>query len=282
AGGGDLDGDGWDDVATGAPGAGATDEGAVYLVDGPVYGTLDLATADATVTGAAAYDGAGEALALGDVDGDGFDDLIVGGPAAGGGAGVVWVLRGPVGGTTSVASADATWTGGAIPDAAGTSVSAGDVDGDGRADLVAGAPGAGAGETYVALDALAGGAFSGADLVASGEVTGDAAGTAVDALGDLDRDGLADVIIGAPEADTTERGAGAVYVIYAFAPGALLLDAAGARVEGEDMHGGAGVSAASAPDVDGDTYDDLVLGASGDDEGGSGAGAAYLLLGGGF
>ena len=57
---------------------------------------------------------------------------------------------------------------------------------------------------------------------------------------------------------------------------------AGARVEGEDMHGAAGSSAGTAGDTDGDGYDDLVLGAPDDDEGGSSAGAAYLLLGGGF
>jgi hypothetical protein len=154
AGGADLDGDGYDDLALTAPGA-SSGAGVVYLFyGGSSWGTAThsgtLASADGTLLGEAAGDGAGGAVDLvEDFDDDGVADLLVGAPGHGGalpsqgaaylmlGAGDAWT------GAHSLADASIVWRGQAAQDQLGTSVAAaGDVDGDGHADLVLGAPGA--------------------------------------------------------------------------------------------------------------------------------------------
>ena len=95
---GDINADGFDDllVSSNADSSGGTWSGAAYLILGPVGGTFNLAEANAKFHGEAAYDYAGKAGSLGDIDADGFDDIIVGAYSAdiGGAAYVVmgWAL----------------------------------------------------------------------------------------------------------------------------------------------------------------------------------------------
>jgi len=171
------------------------------------------------------------------------------------------------------------WEGAAGGDSFGKSVSgAGDVNGDGFADLIVGANGedpAGflkSGSAYV---------YSGVDgsilYQWAGEVPGDQFGYAVSGAGDVNGDGIADLIVGALNADPGGRaGAGSVYV-YSGADGSVLF-----RFNGERQQEQFGISVAGAGDVNGDGFDDLVLGTRPPNRSGPGpgAGAAYVRSGG--
>ena len=88
AGVGDIDGDGADDIAIGAPGA-SSSTGAVYLYlgGGSTTGSVALSTAYAAIPGASTGEAAGTALAAGgDINGDGIDDVLVGAPSSTNGA----------------------------------------------------------------------------------------------------------------------------------------------------------------------------------------------------
>jgi hypothetical protein len=145
---GDVDADGLPDILLGA--VGREDDnlyrrGAAYLVHGGVTGTLSLRDADAKFVGEAAGDQAGVCVAgAGDVDADGHDDILVGADqwsSATADAGAAYLVRGPVTASLDLGRADWKFVG-ADGDHAGAAVSsAGDLDGDGRADVVVGAPG---------------------------------------------------------------------------------------------------------------------------------------------
>jgi hypothetical protein len=138
SGAGDVDSDGHDDILVGAPASYSAGSwaGAAYLVLGPVTGTLDLSLADAKLLGELDH-WTGEALSsAGDVDGDGHDDLLVG----------TWwdsaaLVLGPVTGTLDLARADLKLVGEEIDDACCNVADAGDVDADGRADILLSDPG---------------------------------------------------------------------------------------------------------------------------------------------
>ncbi len=228
---GDTDGDGLDDVFLGAPGndTPASQAGAAYLLPGPQEKEVWVDEATATWLGEGADDLAGGAVAApGDLDGDGLADALVGAP---GGAGLAYVLLAPMSGTSSLADADGRVVGHAVDAAAGTHLVAGDLDGDGTADLAVGAPaddtrdgGPDAGAVYV----LAGwsGEVSLVDAVARWDGAGPdhRAGTALLAA-DLDHDGLADLVVGSPGGDETA-------VLYGPLSGTGQLDAAQLRLLG--------------------------------------------------
>jgi hypothetical protein len=143
---GDLDNDGFSDVVAGAPyhDPELLDAGAVYVSSGPALGE-DMNQPTAKLEGRAEGDHAGISVAvLGDIDGDGYDDLAVGAPGsdtAGEDAGEAYVVFGPVLGQLSLETADIRFIGQSAFDFAGQSVSsAGDFDDDGLLDVVIGAP----------------------------------------------------------------------------------------------------------------------------------------------
>ena len=143
-----MNGDGFGDLIVGARmnDAAATNAGAAYLIYGSASGpsgTIDLSAADAKFVGEEAGDEAGVSVAgAGDVNGDGFDDLIVGafGHGVGGAAYLIYGSSGGPVGEIDLSAAGAKFLGEGPADCAGWSVSgAGDVNGDGFDDLIIGA-----------------------------------------------------------------------------------------------------------------------------------------------
>jgi hypothetical protein len=267
---------------------------------------IDLATdADLIIQGAAANDRFGRSVSgAGDVDGDGIDDLIIGAPYAHqnglGEAGASYVVLGTDHGlpaTIDLASeADVVIQGTAQSDFSGVSVSgAGDVNGDGIDDLIIGALRAdpsgrdGAGASYVILGTDQGlpaviDLATDADLIIQGAAPFDYSGRSVSGAGDVDGDGMDDLIIGATGADPSGRvSAGASYVVFGtdqgFPPTLDLATDAELIIKGAAGEY-SGWSVSGAGDVGGDGVDDLIIGAiHASPSGRSVAGASYVVFG---
>jgi len=303
AGGGDVDADGLDDVLVGArsnsesgPGAGKT-----YLLLGSTIlsaGGVDLATADATFLGEASSDRSGSDVAfVGDIDGDGLDEIAVVAPEndeGGNDAGKTYVYFGATiaaGGSFSLANADAVFIGEAPGDGSWTSgqaVAFGDFDGDGLADLVIGAqhsnsPAVDAGKTslFFGTTVAAGGTFilGSGDATFVGEAAGDYSGSAVASAGDVDADGLSDLLIGARGNDEAADYSGKSYLFLGTtisAGGEFDLASADITFTGEAEDDQSGSSLAALGDIDGDGLGDIAVGAYQHD---SSRGKVYLFFG---
>ena len=198
-------------------------QGAVFITYGPVTGNVSAADAPVAFTGPSDGAWAGKAISVGDTNGDGHVDLVVGAPGYTDGAsqqGAVFVVLGPLDASRDLATADGMFTGRNELDLAGASVDlSGDLNRDGNADLVVGAPGAdsGGGDSggaYAYYGPVSGtGALGAADIIINATTSGDAVGSAVRFAGDLNGDGLQDLLIGAPTSDAAALDAGAAYVL---------------------------------------------------------------------
>jgi len=292
---GDANADGFGDLALAAfyhDGGGEVDSGTVYFVLGPVTGTLDLSLATARLIGEDDHDDAGSSVAgAGDVDADGNDDLIVGAAANTEGltySGAAYLVLGPPAGAVGLESAQAKLVGekdhGFLGDGNGVS-GAGDVDGDGYDDLIVSCrndseSATRAGAAYIVRGPVAGTIYaSDADAKLLGPATVDGhAGDSVASAGDVNGDGNDDVMVGAHDDNEVAFGAGKVYVALGPFSGTSELASARVTLLGEGMGDHAGSSVSSAGDVDGDGHLDLFVAAEADNEGGTEAGAAYLVL----
>ncbi len=312
---GDVNGDGIDDLAIGAPFAspqgGLEEAGLIYIVFGgfSLPETIDLATdePDVLIRGAGQRDLTGFSLAAGDVRGDGVEDLIVGAIWVDGpdglrtAAGAVYVVFGSSSPAAVIdvgqGEQDVAVYGAGNGDRLGTMVAQGDVNGDGVTDLVLGAPMArpaegrkGAGEIYViwgggTLAARYDAARRDQDLTIAGPNNGDQLGHSL-AVGDVNGDGFADIFAGALSADGPDgqrRLAGAAYLILGD-PGLASPDTSAGEYA-LLIHGGSdedrlGRSVAMG-DVNGDGRMDVSVAAPGVDVDakGSDAGRVYLVFG---
>jgi hypothetical protein len=225
---GDVDGDGLPDVIAGAPGndTRGTDAGAAYVLLSPVTGAVSADQAEGFYKGVAAGDSAGQSVAgLGDIDGDGLSDFAIGAPfeaSVGGDGGAVYVITDPVIEERSLKKADATIFAETNKGRVGWSIdSAGDYDGDGIDDLIIGAPHAAwqgrslSGAAYLVFSPVDG-AF---DLTATGLKLGAVDqdsffGFSVTGAGDVDGDGLDDLLVGAPGDDSATTDAGKAFIFF--------------------------------------------------------------------
>ena len=287
---GDLNGDGLTELLIGASGddTRGLNAGAAYVVDGAATGIASLAEASAWLLGPNRSTYAGSAVSgAGDFDGDGINDIVVGGYGddhIARDAGAAWLVSGSVTGISVLADGLLVIEGSGYSERLGASLaSVGDANGDGIDDLLLGAYGR-SGSTGAAF--LVYGGISGvlsskdADLVLSGEAKSDRAGVVVATAGDVDGDGLQDLLIGASLESSVAPEAGAAYLILGGATGARSLAEADLKITGVVAGDHAGEALSTAGDADHDGKPDLLIGAPGESEIESEAGAAYLVLSG--
>jgi hypothetical protein len=261
---GDINHDGYDDLIVGAYGANNDRNGGAYVIFGKSggFGEIDnatgrqvldlsrLAPADGFIIQGDTKGGrAGYSVSnADDVNHDGYDDLIVGAPFAN----KTFVIFGKAGGSGY-----------------------GTVDATGRQvlDLSSLAPADG--------------------FIIQADAAGDSAGESVSAAGDINGDGYGDLIVGAPYGDDGGDNAGEAYVIFGKAGGFGAIDATGRQVldlsslapvdgfiiQADAAMDNAGESVSAAGDINGDGYDDLMVGAPFNSADGDYAGRAYVIYG---
>ena len=330
---GDVNDDGIDDFAIGAPTGeplSRSEAGIVYVIFGQagvVSSAVDLLTFTSgnegfRIFGAEADDLCGFSVSrAGDINDDGIDDLIIGclqaNPSSRADAGAAYVIFGH---SMSTAFTDldlASFTSGVngfmimgavMDDFLGRAVSgAGDFNDDGIDDVIVGAIGTApfsrgtAGAAYIVYGHTTATAFTDIDLSSltagatsqglriAGAASGDRCGISVSGAGDVNNDNIDDVVVGCRYSDLLSRSnAGAAYIIYGKSAGIINIDLASATLSG---YGGRvlqgavsldyfGSSVSLAGDVNGDSIDDVVVGAyGGDPSGRSSAGITYVVFG---
>lgn len=252
AGAGDVDNDGFDDVVVGGYGY-STETGRVSVFRGSASGISSTASTTLTGGGASYYFGFSVAGA-GDVDGDGYDEVIVGAYGVLTRTGRAYVYAGSSSGTRS--SISSTLSGDTTNDRFGWSVSsAGDVNGDGYADVIVGEPTYGGGRAYVYTGSLGGLNTTPWDREVGGGTAEEFVGDSVAGVGDTNGDGYDDVVIGAYG---YRIGLGRAYVSLGGAS-ALTVSTPLTGLADDSL----GIAVDSAGDVNGDGFDDVVLGAYG-------------------
>ena len=323
---GDVNGDGFDDLIVGASGASpnGVSSGSTYVVYGKSNNDNAIQLSDIAmgnggyvIHGVSAFDSSGSSVSsAGDVNGDGLDDLIIGayGSSVNGKvfAGSSYVVFGQKINNSPVQLSEiAGGHGGFVihgesaSDTSGISVSsAGDINNDGLDDLFIGAQTADhngvvdagisyvvygkesnpRGNTAVNLSDIASGIGG---FAIFGESAGALSGGSVSPAGDVNGDGLVDLIIGARQADPNGTKSGSSYVVFGRSNNSQAIQLSdiakgngGFVIHGESEYDHSGTSVSTAGDVNGDGLDDLIIGADGADANGiDDAGSSYVVFG---
>jgi len=311
---GDIDNDGYDDIIVGADGK-SSNQGAAYVIYGgeeSSFLSIDLSatslnplTTGFMISGNAAGDYFGVTVSTaGDINNDGFDDIIVGAPWKGNVQGAAYMIYGGAKSAMSNIVLSSTplnpistgfmITGSAAGDYFGVSASkAGDINNDGYDDITVGAHG-----KNVAYVIYGGAKSTMSDIVLSsttldplttgfmitGNAVGDLLGWSVSKAGDINNDGYDDIIVGAPKKNNYQ---GAAYVIYGGPKSTMsnivlsstTLDPAstGFMITGNAAGDYFGWSVSTTGDINNDGYDDIIVGAYNKN---NVQGAAYVIYGG--
>lgn len=270
------------------------DDGGGYLA-----GSFGQADSDTLWVPDGAEDHIGRTVVVGDFNGDGIDDLAFGADGAdvnGPSSGAVYIVLSPnsdlgQAGQRFLSDVDVVIAGESFLDRSGFALAnAGDVDQDGKDDLIVGSlpdggTSGGAGIAHLVLGSTIS-SDAQIDLATEsaarffGEFAGDEFGSAVAGVGDVNDDGFADIVIGAPKYSGVGFKTGAAYLFL----GPITGDRqAGtdetARFDGATPSSSFGLAISSAGDIDNDGFDDILIGAPRDDTAATNAGAAYVYKG---
>jgi hypothetical protein len=282
---GDVNGDGFSDVAVGAPlyDKGQSNEGVVLVYHGSALGinvnaavTLESNQADASF---------GHSVAgAGDVNGDGFSDLVTGSILFDNGQnneGAAFVFHGSATGINT--NAAVVLENNQASAAHGWSVAAaGDVNGDGYGDIVVGSYTYDNGQINEGAAFVYHGSQAGINPVAAATLesnqTEAKSGISVACAGDINGDGYSDILVGVWQFDQGETNEGAVMVHQGSPAGIIKTPIS--TIEGNQANAAMGWSTKSAGDINGDGYSDIIAGANMFDNGQADEGAAFVWCGG--
>lgn len=296
---GNVNGDEFDDFLISAPGNsfGGSNAGMTYLILGNKTGwvqDVNLSHADASFYGEVENDWSGQCVAgAGDINGDGFDDMLIGAPWHDSMRGRTYLIFGNASGwtiNTNLSTSDVYFNGEEQGDFSGHSVTGlGDVNGDEFDDFLisatnydqGGYAGSYAGKIYLFFgrsEWSSSISLSTANASFHGELAWDRLGICVTSAGDVNGDGLNDTLVSARASNPSERGK--AYLIYGkktgWSPSANISTSEASFV---GIQNDSGISIAGAGDVNADGFDDLLFGEAANSEIESNLGKIFLLLG---